>query len=87
MSAISAWRWRHVLRSLDRQWRRRLEADLSVHTRPRDAADLVARLDRYELEHGDDDTALLRDILWSEQDRAERRKRPAAGFAVTPSGW
>ena len=86
-SAVSGWRWRHVLRSLDRQWRRRLEADLAGQASPRDAADLGALLDRYELEPGDDDAALLRDILWSQQDRAERRRRPAAGFAVTPSRW
>ena len=87
VSVLSAWRWRHVLRSLDRQWHRRLETDLARHVAPRDSADLVALLDRHELEHGDDDTALLREILWSQQDHAERRRRPAAGFAVTPWEW
>ena len=82
-SAVSGWRWRRVLRSLDRQWRRRLEADLSVHDTPREQADLTALLDRYE----DADTAVLREILWSHQERAERRRRPGAGFAVTRSGW
>jgi hypothetical protein len=86
-SAVSAWRWRHVLRALDRRWRRRLEADLAAYSTPRDRADLTALLDRYELEHGADDTAVLRDIVWSQQERAERRRRPAAGFAVTRSGW
>jgi hypothetical protein len=86
-SAVSAWRWRRVLRALDRRWRRRLEADLAAYSTPRDRTDLTALLDRYELEHGADDTAVLRDILWSQQECAERRRRPAAGFAVTRSGW
>ena len=86
-SVVSAWRWRHVLRALDRRWRRRLEADLAAYSTPRDRIDLTALLDRYELEHGADDTAVLRDIVWSQQERAERRRRPAAGFAVTRSGW
>ena len=51
----------------------------------RDAADLLALLDQYELEHGDDETALLRDILCASRIARERRKRPVAGFAVTPS--
>ena len=76
-SAVSSWRWRHVLRSLDRQWRRRLEADLAGAT-PRDRTDLTALLDRYD----DDDTAVLREILWSQQDAAQRRRRPPAGFAA-----
>jgi len=76
-SAVSGWRWRHVLRSLDGQWRRRLEADLAGAT-PRDRTDLTALLDRYD----DDDTAVLREILWSQQDAAQRRRRPAAGFAA-----
>ena len=86
-SAVSAWRWRRVLHALDRRWRRRLEADLAAQSTSRDRADFTALLDRYELEHGADDTAVLRDILWSQQERVERRRRPAAGFAVTRSGW
>jgi hypothetical protein len=82
-SAVSAWRWRRVLRSLDRRWRRRLEADLGAGVTERDRADLTALLDRYD----DDDTAVLREILWSQQERAQMRRRPAAGFAVTRSGW
>ena len=76
-SAVSAWRWRRVLRSLDRRWRRRLEADLAGAT-SRDRADLTALLDRYD----DDDTAVVREILWSRQDAAQRRRRPGAGFAA-----
>jgi hypothetical protein len=84
-SAVSAWRWRRVLRSLDRRWRRRLEADLAGAT-SRERADLPALLDRYD----DADTAVLREILWSQsqsqsqgrQDAAQRRRRAAAGFAA-----
>lgn len=87
VSAVSGWQWRRVLRRLDRQWRQRLEADLGVQSTPRDRADLTALLDRYD----DADTAVLREILWSQvpgqAERAERRRRPAAGFAVTRSGW
>ena len=86
-SAVSAWRWRRVLRVLDRRWRRRLEADLAGYATERDRTDFLALLDRHDqLPGGGDDTAVLREILWSQQERAERRGRPVAGFGVTRPG-
>lgn len=82
-SRVSGWRWRHVLHSLDRQWHRRLEDDLAAYSTPRDRTDLTALLDGYP----DADTAVLREILWAQQERAQRRRRPVAGFGVTRSGW
>ena len=82
-SRVSGWRWRHVLHSLDRQWRRRLESDLAAYSTPRDRTDFTALLDGYP----DTDTAVLREILWAQQERAQRRRRPVAGFGVTRSDW
>ena len=84
-SAVSAWRWRHVLRSLDRQWRRRLEADLAGAT-PRDRTDLTALLDRYD----DDDTAVLPEILGASRTRrsgADDRRRGSRHRCPDPSSW
>ncbi len=80
---IFEWRCRRALRLLEVRRRRALEAELAAYASPRERDDLMALLDRYD----DDQTAEVREILGRQWVRAERRARPAPGFAVTRPGW
>ena len=89
-SRVFSWRCRRAVRVLETRRRRELEADLGAHATGRDRADLLALLDQDDWAHdevGDAQTAEVRDILVRQQVREGRRRRPAAGFAVTRPGW